>query len=91
MSNIIDFLARMGSDSRLRHAESAQLARELDQAQIDAELRAAILAGDQQRLEAVLGARTNVICGLSPAEQDDAPEPADDDEEIRLQRVVGIG
>ena len=91
MSNVIDFLNRIGSDSSLRHAESAQLARELAQAQIAPELQAAILAGDQQRLEAVLGARTNVICGLSPAEQDDAPEPADDDEEIRLQQVARVG
>lgn len=89
MSNIIDFLARVGSDSRLRHAGAAQLGRELDLARIDQDLQAAILAGDQARLEAVLGARTNVICGLSPAEQDDAPAPVDDDEEIR--RVAGVG
>jgi len=39
----------------------------------------------------VLGARTNVICGLSPAEPDDAPEPADDDEEIRALKVARAG
>lgn len=91
MSNVIDFLDRMGSDSRLRHADAAVLAAALQQANLDPELQAAVLAGDQQRLEAVLGARTNVICGLSPAEPDDAPEPADDDEEIRALQVARAG
>jgi hypothetical protein len=91
MSNVIDFLIRLGSDSSLRHADSARLAHELALAAIDPELQAAILAGDQQRLENVLGARTNVICGLSPAEPDDAPEPADDDEEIRALRLARVG
>lgn len=91
MSNVIDFLVRLGADSSLRHADTARIAQELAQSALDPELQAAILAGDQQRLERVLGARTNVICGLSPAEPDDAPEPADDDEEIRARRLTRVG
>jgi hypothetical protein len=83
MSNVIEFLDAMGRDAQLRHADAGTLAVALEQAQIDPALRAAVLSGDQQRLESLLGARTNVVCGFAPAQDDDSQEKApDDDEEI---------
>ena len=75
MSNIIDFLERLGTDAKLRNASDAELEQALVHAQIDPEVRAAILAGDQKRLESLLGATTNVCCVVY------APMREDDDEE----------
>lgn len=83
MSNVIGFLDAMGRDAQLRHADTGTLAAALEQAQIDPALREAVLSGDQQRLESLLGARTNVVCGFAPAQDDDDQDKApDDDEEI---------
>jgi hypothetical protein len=79
MSNVIELLEKMGSDARLRHAGAAAT---LQQANLDPALAAAILAGDQARLEALLGARTNVICGMAPAEEEQ-PSKDREEEEIR--------
>lgn len=90
MSNVIEFLEKMGREAQLRHASAAELATALNQQAVDPELHAAILAGDQRRLEAVLGARTNVICGMAPAEEE-APskDKEKEEEEIRFAAVLG--
>jgi hypothetical protein len=82
MLNVLEFLERVGSDSRLRHASSAELTAAMN-AEIDPALKAALAARDTAAIEQLLGARTNVVCGMAPAE-DDVPEKRnDDDEEIR--------
>jgi hypothetical protein len=73
MSNVIAFLERMGRDAQLRHASQSEVKLALARAQIDPELKAAILAKDQQQLEALLGS-SNVCCMVS-AEVDDEDEP----------------
>lgn len=75
MSAIINILERIGQDSLLRRADDAQLQQALTGAGIDPELRKAILAGDQRALEKLLGAATNVCCGMHP------PSPDDDEDE----------
>ena len=84
MSNVIDFLERLGTDAKLRNASDVELEQALVSAQIDPEVRAAILAGDQQRLESLLGATTNVCCVVyAPMREDDdeqSEEPPQDDE-----------
>lgn len=83
MLNVIEFLDALGRNSQLRHASADVLAVELERAQIEPALRAAVLSGDQQRLESLLGARTNVVCGFAPAQDDEEQEKSpDDDEEI---------
>lgn len=82
MLNVIEFLDALGGNSRLRHASTDVLAVELEHAQIEPGLRAAILSGDQRRLESLLGARTNVVCGFAPAQDDEEQEKSPDDEEI---------
>lgn len=81
MSNVVDFLEMMGQEARVRHATNAELEQALTGIGIDQELRLAILAGNQQQLEALLGAATNVCCGLHPAEEDDEETEEDDDDE----------
>ncbi len=66
MLNVIDFLERMGQDAHLRHASRKDLGLALADVQFDSELQAAILAGDQQGLEALLGVK-NVCCVQCPS------------------------
>lgn len=84
MSNVIDLIERLGQDARLRHASVADMELALTQAQVDPEIRAAILAKDQRRLEQLLEGG-NVCLALCPAEEedDDTEEaPSRDDDEI---------
>ncbi|WP_313918704.1 hypothetical protein [Tahibacter sp.] len=82
MFNVLKFLERAGGDSRLRNASTSELSAALQHQSLDAELREALVARDQKRLEQLLGARTNVVCGMAPAE-DDAPSKKEEEEEIR--------
>ena len=86
MSNVIGFLATMGQDATLRHGTQDDLELALARAQIDPELQAAILGSDQSQLEALLGARTNLVCGIFPGkeEEEEEPEPTPDDDEITM-------
>ncbi len=89
MSNVIGFLEKMGQDAALRHATHNEMELALARTTIDPELQAAILNSDQARLEAVLGARTNVVCGLvTPDDDDDKKLPVPDDDEITIQHVL---
>ena len=91
MSNVIDLLERMGQDARLRHASQDEVELALACAQIDPELRAAILAKDQRRIEALLGG-SNVYCALMPGKEDEDGDteesPSRDDEEITLRSAL---
>jgi hypothetical protein len=81
MSNVIDFLERLGQDAQLRYATNAEIEQALAGAQIDPAVRAAILGEDQLQLEALLGAATNVCCMVHPAEEEDDDLEEDDDED----------
>jgi hypothetical protein len=85
MSNVIDFLERLGTDAHLRNASDVELEQALVNAQIDPAVREAILAGDQRRLESLLGATTNVCCVVyAPIREDDdeeSEEPPQQDED----------
>jgi hypothetical protein len=63
MSDLIDFLDRMGGDSQLRVATGSRLEEALTRAGIAPNVRSAVLAGDQLRLEPLIGATHN-ICNL---------------------------
>ena len=70
MSNIIDFLEKMGQDARLRHASQSELELMLKGEQIDPEVGAAIFAKNQARLDALLG-QGNVCCAQFPGKEDE--------------------
>jgi hypothetical protein len=65
MSNVVDFLEMIGQDARLRHASQDEMKLALVDVQMDADLRAAILAKDQLQLETLLGA-SNTCCVVFP-------------------------
>ncbi|MDE2154426.1 MAG: hypothetical protein KGJ32_00810 [Xanthomonadaceae bacterium] len=71
MSNVIDFLERVGQDARLRHASQDVVQLALADAQIDPELRVAIHAKDQRRLEALLGKSTLCCAFMAPETEDE--------------------
>ena len=88
MSKIISLLEEMGQNSGFRYANAEQLAVLMEDA--DPALIQAVLSSDQAALEKILGARTNVICGIHPAdqpEQDEPAEPEEESEKIRLARA----
>jgi hypothetical protein len=78
MSVIIQLLEKMGQSSALRYADAEQLAQLM--AGTDPALVAAVSAGDQQAIEALLDVRTNVVCGVFPADEPQDEEPADDED-----------
>ena len=75
MSNFMEFLETMGQDAQLRYATSDELEQALMRAQIDPAVRAAVLAGDQRRLEVLLGATANTFCGVLVPEGDEEARP----------------
>jgi hypothetical protein len=92
MSNVIDFLERMGQNGQLRHASQNEVEFALSHAQLNPDLQAAILAKDQSQLQILLG-QGLLYCMLSPSEEDDedAEEgPSRDGDEISLRSVFRV-
>jgi hypothetical protein len=75
----MEFLVQMGQDAQLRYATNNELEQALTRAQIEPAMRAAVLAGDRSRLEALLGATGNTFCGIYVP---------DDDEEVRAGTMM---
>jgi hypothetical protein len=91
MSNVIAFLETMGQDAVLRRAGRAELYRELTERQVDADAQWAILRGDSERLEALLGAPTIVCCSVNPGKEgeEEEEEPSREDE-ITMQSAIRL-
>jgi hypothetical protein len=82
VSQVIEFLERLGQDARLRHASIDVVSRALAEAGIDGPARALILSGDRPALESLLDAKPNVFCGvLVPEEVEEEKEDEEDDEQ----------
>jgi hypothetical protein len=83
MSDVIDFIERLGQDSTLRDASHQMLDRVLSEAQVSPEMRIALARGDQRLLESLLGATTNVCCLVNAplGEEDEDVKPRKADEE----------
>lgn len=81
MSSVIRFLETMGQNADLRHAAKPTLYKALNAQQVDRDAQWAILRGDKNRLEALLGARTNMVCAVFAPEGDVAEEV---EQEIRF-------
>lgn len=78
MSVVIQLLEKMGQNSALRYADAEQLAQLM--ADTDPALITAVSTGDQQAIEALLDVRTNVVCGVFPADEPQDDQPADDED-----------
>jgi len=81
VSNVIDFLERFGEDASLRHANEDAVAEALRTAGLEPALQAAILDRDQRKLEALLGADTNVCCMVNAPEEEEEEEEEGEEEE----------
>jgi hypothetical protein len=82
VSNVIDFLERFGQDAALRDAGEDAVAEALRTAGLEPALQAAILDKDQRKLEALLGADTNVCCMINaPDEEEEEEEEGEEEEE----------
>ena len=101
MSNVIDFLERLGQDADLRHAADEAVAEALRNAGIEPAVQAAVLDKDQRALEALLGADTNVCCMVYKEDEEEEEETEEEDDEddehepdegkpksVRLRRLV---
>ena len=80
MFDVIDFLESVGQDAQWRHADPEALAVALTAAQIDPELRTAILAKDERSLATMLG-KGSFCCYINPAKEDEGEGDEDDKDE----------
>ena len=80
MFDVIDFLEKVGQDAQLRHAPQDEVGLALSDAEVDPELRVAILARDGRELQVLLG-QTPYCCLINPAEPDEDQEGREGDEE----------
>jgi hypothetical protein len=84
MSNLIGFLEHVGQDAQLRYATKETLDAALANAGLAADVRAAILADEHDRLALLAGATKPVCCCLAPDEDDDADESGEDEIVARI-------
>ncbi len=75
MTDIIDFLEKLGQDAQLRHADCGEIREALADARIDKTAAAAILAGDERTLARHLGARTDLNCLIFAPRRAPGEEP----------------
>jgi hypothetical protein len=80
MSNVIDFLERMGGDAQLRSATGLEVEAALLRAGIEPNTRAAILGGDRLLLESLVGASHNICCMINVPDEEEESEEEDDDD-----------
>lgn len=91
MSNVIDFLARMGGDASLRDAATHELALQLAAAGVEGDLAGAILAGDDQALRSRVAPGTFYAIQLDrEKEQEDPQKEEKDDEQTSVRRALGV-
>lgn len=76
LSDIIDFMERMGGDAQLSQASNDELAVALSATDVAPELQSAVLAGDAQRLGALLGTKPACMLVAPPIPPGPGPSPA---------------
>ena len=82
MSNIIEFLERMGRDAHLRYVTGLELEAALTRAGIEPNLQAAILDGDHHLLDSLVGATRNICCLVNvPDEEEETEEDEEEGDE----------
>lgn len=81
MSNVIDFLERLGQDPELRNATGDEIEAALCEAGIEPGLRQAILGDDRLALEKLLGADGNVCCVVFKEDEEEEKEGDEEEEE----------
>lgn len=88
MSSVIEFLERLGTDAQLRHAPQEDLARALEDSQVDAALGAAIIARSTDDLYALLDVRPMFKTIENPGREGEEEEEEGDGEEGEEQSAL---
>jgi hypothetical protein len=96
VSDIIDFLEKMGAEAPLRSASGIELAAALTEAGLESALLTDILTLDPRGLESLVGACSNVCCLVytpnekenEEKEQDEEDEGEDEDGEEEKEETV---
>lgn len=82
MSNVLAIIERLGTDASLQQLEGDELVAALGVDDLDPAVASALATRDLAALSALLGASTNVVCGLFPGDEDEEEgEPGDGDED----------
>ena len=82
MSNVIDFLERMGRDASLHSCTRQELEQEMKCAGIDPAAIAALQSGNYRALEQLIGANAHECCLIRAQDEEDDEEPEDDREQL---------
>jgi hypothetical protein len=86
MSDVIDFLERMGAEAPLRSASAIELATALTEAGLESALLTDIMATDRRGLDSLVGARSSICCLIySPEDEDLQEQPQKAAEEEKKQ------
>lgn len=88
MSNVIDFLERLGQDADLCDASGEMLEEALRESGIDPALRVALVGNDQRTLEALLGVQP-ITCCLVWKEDEEPKEEEEEEEEPEEEEEAG--
>lgn len=80
MSNIIEFLERMGADAQLRHASLEEIAAALEETQVESALGSAIIARSTADLYSLLDLRPMFKTLENPGREDEDEEEEGDGE-----------
>ena len=86
MSNVIDFLERMGANACLRTAGTDGLARELTAAAVDESLAQAILAGDASALREQIAPRVFYAIQMEDTPPEENEEQDDEETSVHMRR-----
>ena len=70
MSNVIEFLERMGRDAELRYGGAQALSAAIDSAQLTPEMRAALLSLEPEQVATAVGTKDKLHCLVYPVETD---------------------
>jgi hypothetical protein len=81
VSNLIDFMERLGQDADLHRALIVDLEKALRDAGLEPALKDAILGNDRPALEALAGADGNVCCMIFKEDEEEEPEEEEEEEE----------
>ncbi len=80
MSNLIQFLERLGSDARLSHMSETDYLAAVESASLDDAPKQALRSRDAGTLNELAGGRLRMMCILFPAEGDDNKQDEQPDE-----------
>ena len=84
MSKMIQLLQQIGQSAELQSANKEVLDAFIQASDVPEELKTALIAGEHQKLNTLLGGRSTIICGLLTPDDEEGDKTPPNDEEITL-------